>query len=123
MVSENIAAEIFKRHPELKKGLTSRQLRVIRKVIVEVAELSSRQTLTSEETERLLRRRVPDAGKPSAALRAYRKRLDLTQRELAERSGIQQPHIAAMESGRRPVGLAAAKKLGLALGVNYRKLV
>ena len=40
----------------------------------------------------------------------------LTQTELARRSGVPQSHISAMENGRLKVSLAAAEKLGKALG-------
>jgi DNA-binding XRE family transcriptional regulator len=122
MSPKGIANQIFKRHPELKE-LPARQLQAVKRAIEEAAALSSREILSPEETDKEFRKRVPDSGEPSAALRAYRKRMDLTQRELAAKSGIPQPHIAAMESGKRPIGLIAAKKLSLALGVDYRKLI
>lgn len=122
MSPKNIAAAIVKRHPELKE-FSPKQLRLVRQAIEEAVALSSREVLTPEETDREFRRRVGDSGEPSAALRAYRGRQDLTQRDLAKKSGIAQPHIAAMESGKRPIGLIAAKKLALALGIHYRKLV
>ena len=122
MSPKSIAVEIVKRHPELTE-LSPKQLKLVKRAIEEAAALSSREVLSAEETAREFQRRVPDTGQPSAALRAYRKRLGLTQRELAKKSGIPQPHIAAMESGKRPIGLIAAKKLALALGVDYRKIV
>lgn len=122
MSPKNIAAQIVKRHPELKE-FSPKQLRLVKQAIEEAVTLSSHDPMTPEETEREFERYVPDSGQPSAALRAYRKRGNLTQRELAKKSGIPQPHIAAMESGKRPIGLTAAKKLALALGVDYRKLV
>lgn len=102
MSPKNIAAAIVKRHPELKE-FSSKQLRLVKQAIEEAVALSSREVLTPEETEREFRRRVSDSGEPSAALRAYRGRLDLTQRDLAKKSGIPQPHIAAMESGKGPL--------------------
>jgi DNA-binding XRE family transcriptional regulator len=122
MSPKSIATEIVKRHPELKE-LNTKQLKLVKRAIEEAAALSSRELLSAEETDREFRKLVPDSGSPAAALRAYRKRRDLTQRELAKKSDIPQPHIAAMESGKRPIGLIAAKKLALALGVDYRKLV
>ena len=112
----------YKSHPELTE-LSPKQLKLVKRAIEEAAALSSREVLSAEETAREFQRRVPDTGQPSAALRAYRKRLGLTQRELAKKSGIPQPHIAAMESWKRPIGLIAAKKLALALWVDYRKIV
>ncbi|OFZ82189.1 MAG: hypothetical protein A2583_07620 [Bdellovibrionales bacterium RIFOXYD1_FULL_53_11] len=112
----------MKRHPEL-KDLKPRHLRLVRKAITDAIVLSSHDVLSPEETDGEFRKRVPDSGNPSAALRAYRKRAGLTQRGLSRKSGIPQPHIAAMESGKRPIGLIAAKKLALAFGADYRRLV
>ena len=122
MSPKSIAAAIVKRRPELKE-LTSKHLRVVRSAIEEAVTLSAKEVLSPEETDAEFRKRVPDSGAPSATLRAYRGREGLSQRALAEKSGVPQPHIAAMESGKRPIGLTMAKKLALALGVNYRKLV
>jgi DNA-binding XRE family transcriptional regulator len=122
MSPKGIANQIVKRHPELRK-LAPRQLQIVKRAIEEAAELSSREILSPKDTEREFGRLVPDSGKPSSALRAYRKRRELTQRDLSKKSGVPQPHIAAMESGKRSIGLIAAKKLALALGVDYRKLI
>ena len=122
MSPKSLALAIVKRHPEL-KGIGSKRLKIVKQAIEEAIAFSSRDLLTSDETDAAFTRRVPDSGKPSAALHAYRGRAELTQRELAKKSGIPQPHIAAMESGKRVIGLIAAKKLALALGIDYRKLV
>ncbi len=86
------------------------QLKLVKLAIEGAVVLSSDEFLDSEQTDQVFKKGVSDSGKPSAALRAYR-------------SGIPQPPIAAMESGKRPIRLLAAKKLALALGVDYRKLV
>ena len=122
MSPKNIAATIVKRHPELKE-FSQKQLRLVKKAIEDAIAISSREVLSREETESEFKKRVPDSGTPQAALRAYRKRLDLTQREFSKKCGIPQPHIAAMESGARPIGLAVAKRMALALGIDYRKLI
>lgn len=122
MSPKSMALAIVKRHPEL-KAIGPKRLKIVKRAIEEAITLSSRELLTPKETDAAFKHRVPDSGQSSAALRAYRSRAELTQRELAKKSGIPQPHIAAMESGKRPIGLIAAKKLALALGINYRKLV
>lgn len=122
MSPKDVAAALVKRHPELHE-LSQRQLKTVKLVIQEAVTLASHDALSADETARTFRTLVTDTGRPSAALRAYRKRADLTQRDLSRKSGIPQPHIAAMESRKRPIGLLAAKKLALALGVDYRKLV
>lgn len=63
-----------------------------------------------------------DRGK-TIALRAYRTREDLTQRDLAEKVGIPQRHISEMETGKRPIGKEMAKRFGQVLGVDYRTLL
>lgn len=63
-----------------------------------------------------------DRGK-TIALRAYRTREDLTQRELADKVGVPQRHISEMENGKRPIGKEMAKSFGQVLGVDYRALL
>lgn len=61
------------------------------------------------------------AGKEQQiALRGYRHRENLTQRQLSELTGIPQRHISEMENGKRPIGKEVAKRLADALRVDYR---
>src|SRR6267142_6390017 len=122
MSGKQVVQMIMKRHPEL-KTFSSRQLRIVKTALVEATSVSAREILSSQETDRVFRSVVRDSGKPSVALRAYRKRSEFTQKELSNKCGIPQPHISAMEAGRRAIGLNVAKKLALALGVDYRKLI
>jgi len=57
---------------------------------------------------------------PAVSLRAARHREGLTQKELADRSGIPQAHISQMERGKMPIGVTRAKRLGKALSVGYK---
>jgi len=55
------------------------------------------------------------------ALRGARSREGLTQRQLAEITGVPQRHISEMETGKRPIGKERARKLAAALHVSdYR---
>jgi DNA-binding XRE family transcriptional regulator len=54
------------------------------------------------------------------AIRAYRYRENLTQRQLAELAGIPQRHISEMENGKRVIGKELAKRLGKALNADYK---
>ncbi|MCP5215164.1 MAG: helix-turn-helix transcriptional regulator [Pseudomonadales bacterium] len=56
-------------------------------------------------------------------LRLYRQRAELTQAELADKTGIRQHHLSEMEHNKRPLGKANAKKLADILGCDYRKLL
>jgi DNA-binding XRE family transcriptional regulator len=53
-------------------------------------------------------------------LKGLRYREDLTQVQLAEITGIPRRHISEMESGKRTIGKAAARKLAEALKADYR---
>ncbi|HBI15590.1 MAG TPA: XRE family transcriptional regulator [Desulfobulbaceae bacterium] len=57
------------------------------------------------------------------ALRAYRNREGLTQKQLAALTGIPQRHISEMENGKRCIGKERAKKLAAALHCDYRRLI
>ena len=57
------------------------------------------------------------------ALRAYRTREDLTQKQLSELTGIPQHHISEMENNKRSIGKERAKKLAEALHCDYRQLL
>ena len=62
----------------------------------------------------------PREDSPGVFLAGARYREELSQRALAEKTGIPQRHISEMENGKRPVGKANAKKLAEALNVDYR---
>ena len=122
MSLRDVTAAILKRHPEINE-LSQKQIKLVKTAIAEAAILASRDVLNREETEKTFKALVPDSGTPSKALRAYRNRAGLTQMALSKKTDVPQPHIAAMETGQRTIGLAIAKKLALALGINYKKLV
>ena len=60
---------------------------------------------------------------PGYYLRLYRQRAELTQVELADKSGIRQHHLSEMEHNNRVIGKANAKKLAAILDCDYRKLL
>lgn len=57
---------------------------------------------------------------PGELVAEMRKLLGWTQRELAEKSGVAQPHVSAIERGKLELGLLRARKLGAAMGVPPR---
>lgn len=57
------------------------------------------------------------------ALRAYRLREGLTQKQLAALTGIPQHHISELETGKRTIGKERARKLAEALHCDYRQLL
>ena len=54
------------------------------------------------------------------SIRGGRGKEGLTQKQLAELTGIAQHHISEMENGKRPIGKETAKKLAVALNLDYR---
>jgi hypothetical protein len=66
---------------------------------------------------------LEDAERPGRMLRAARTKEDLSQMQLAARTGIPQRHLSEMEQGKRAIGKERAKKLAAALQVDYRVLL
>ena len=57
---------------------------------------------------------------PAVSLRAARRREGLTQKEVADLSGIPQAHISLMERGKMAIGVTRAKRLAKALKTGYK---
>lgn len=57
------------------------------------------------------------------AIRGYRSREGMTQKRLAELTGISQHHLSDMERGKTPIGKERAKRLAAALNCDYRTLL
>ncbi|MFO8091102.1 MAG: helix-turn-helix transcriptional regulator [Desulfatiglandaceae bacterium] len=57
---------------------------------------------------------------PGVCLAGARNREGLSQRQLAEKTGIPQRHISEMENGKRTIGKARAKVFASALNTDYR---
>lgn len=119
-----ILKSVKKRFPELDE-LPRAKLKLVEQALVYASELSLHEDLLSDRDHAELMSKL--AGEkmtfPGSSLRAYRLREDLTQEDLARKSGIPQANISAMEKGRRPIGLITAKKLATILGCDYKKLV
>jgi ribosome-binding protein aMBF1 (putative translation factor) len=63
---------------------------------------------------------VTDENLPGIALVGARTKEGVTQRRLAELTGIPQRHISEMENSKRTIGKERAKKLANVLNVNYK---
>ena len=123
MTWTQVATTTLKRHPELMKILTPKQINLVHSVMLQAIRLAHHEALSQKETDAVFKKHIPDAEKPSAILRAYRKRAGLTQHELSQETEIPQSHLSAMESGKRNIGVSTAKKLSLALDVDYKKFL
>jgi DNA-binding XRE family transcriptional regulator len=67
----------------------------------------------------------PELGtnRSGVLIRGYRGREGMTQRQLAEVTGIPQRHISEIEHGKRAIGKERARKLAKALHADYRMLL
>jgi DNA-binding XRE family transcriptional regulator len=125
MTALALIKRVMDTYPEAFEDLSRPQLKLVKEAIVYAGKIGiDDEILGSEEHRRLL---VSLTGKekllPSDRLKAYRARFDWTQALLAKKTGISQSNIAAMESGKRPIGLIMAKKLAKVLKCDYRRLI
>ena len=68
-----------------------------------------------------MRRNLPRHGLPDSVQRVkFRMRDDLTQAELAKKTGMLQSHISEMEKGTRPIGKIVAKKFAQVFNTDYK---
>jgi plasmid maintenance system antidote protein VapI len=63
---------------------------------------------------------LTDEQLPGVSLKGARVKEGITQKQLAEMTGIRQHHISEMENHKRPIGKKNALKFAKALGTNYK---
>ena len=73
--------------------------------------------------EVLAKERIEKYKKSGLVLRGMRYREGLSQKELAEKSGVTQNEISNIENGKRTVGKKIAEKLAKVLNFDYRLLL
>jgi len=124
MSPSSVLKKVKENYPELNK-LPKAKLRLVELALVFANRLGTEHELISQkEHDELIAKIGPKGGfTPGNSLRAYRYREELTQAELAKKSGIPQANISAMEKGKRPIGLNIAKRLADILNCDYKKLV
>ncbi len=57
---------------------------------------------------------------PGTCLRGLRTREGITQKQMAEKLGIRQHHIAEMEKGTRAISVEMAKRIGQTFNISYK---
>lgn len=65
----------------------------------------------------------PGESKAASCLRGARGKEGITQKRLAELTGIPQRHISEMENEKRPIGKKNAKLLAQALNIDFKILL
>ena len=70
-----------------------------------------------------LQKEIKAITTPGKLVRAYRARKGLSLVDLAKIVGTKYPNLSAIENDRRTIGLSMARKLGEALGADYRKFL
>ena len=73
--------------------------------------------------EVLAKERIEKYKKTGLVLRGARYRENMSQIQLAKKSGVNQNEISKIENGKRVVGEKVAKKLAKALNFDYRLLI
>ena len=86
--------------------------------------ISSQQKLAELEksipAEEVLPVLANDAQRPAAMLRASRYKLNMTQKELAERLKAKQHHLSEMENGKRAISKKMARQLAEVFNCDYK---
>ena len=73
--------------------------------------------------EILAKERIEKYKKAGLVLRGMRYRENMSQIELAKKSGVSQNELSKIENGKRVCGEKVAKKLANALNIDYRMLI
>jgi DNA-binding XRE family transcriptional regulator len=73
--------------------------------------------------ETLAKDRLQKYGKAGLVLRGARYRENMSQVQLAKKSGVNQTEISKIENGKRSVGEKVAKRLAKALNIHYQLLM
>lgn len=102
----------------LSSSLRKKISQALKEVVEEEAQFQNIDELLNK-----LRKKDSVIGTSQGALIAYKTSKGWTQEELSKRTGISQADISKMINGKRSIGLAVAKKLGGAFGVDYRKFI
>ena len=95
----------------------------MRKKIEESLKLAVDEGKPVDDLLAKIKKKIPWADTPRGSLVAYMTGQSWTQKKLAKETGIPQGNISQMLSGQRPIGPTMAKKLAIALRVDYRKFL
>ncbi|WP_305042323.1 helix-turn-helix domain-containing protein [Geoalkalibacter sp.] len=90
----------------------------IRKLVAKIDPEAETSSPVNADT--FFARNFPGQDRAAVHLKGLRYREDLTQAQLAARTGIPQRHISEMENGKRGIGRNNARKLAAALNADYR---
>ena len=125
MTALAVLKKVRNAYPEIFKELPRPKLKLVESAILYASKLSETEELLSEAEHKNLLKELTGSESlhPGQRLKAYRLREELLQVELAKHCGISQANISAMEAGRRPIGIQAARKLAKVLLCDYRQLV
>ena len=125
MTASALLKKVMAVYPEAFEDLSQPKLRLVKEAVLYASKVSATQdTLESDDHKNLISSLSgKDALSPGDKLKAYRLRADLSQVSLSKKAGVSQSNIAAMEAGKRTIGLTSAKKLAKALKCDFRKLV
>ncbi len=115
--------------PRIDKGLVTLHFKVrpehvdrIRKFVEQIEP--AQDDTTPITLDDFISKHYPGQSEGTVYLRGIRYREDLTQKQLADLTGIPQRHISEMENGKRSIGKERAKVLATALNcADYRSFL
>ena len=125
MTASALLKKVKKAYPDIFEELSKPQTRQVEDAILYASRLTlTEEVLTSGEHRSFLQEITgKNALTPGDRLKAYRVRQDLSQIELARRTGIPQSNLSALEAGKRSIGVQTAKTLAIALKCDFRRLL
>ena len=119
----------------MKLGLPNEAIKEIKAILAKYHAKYYNPRIVAEVLSRSQRAKTPDTRikdlsefldikvKPSEFLKEQRKRMGLTLAHLSRLTGIAISNLSAIESNKRPIGIATAKKLAKALKIHYKVFV
>lgn len=119
----------------MKLGLPDEAIKEIKAILAKYHVKYYNPRVVAEVLSRSERAKTPDTKlkdlskfldikiKPLDLLKEQRKRMGLTLAHLSRLTEIAVPNLSAIESGKRPIGIATAKKLAKALKIYYKILI
>lgn len=103
-------------------GISHAKVLKIEEALKKLVEASN-DFITADVMRALLKEKDSLIGTPGGALKGYRAREGITQKELSKKTGIRQSHISEMEKNKRNIGVKTAKILAKVLRCNYHRFL
>ena len=115
--TESVQSDFLVLHLENSDQYYKIPTRVAKRYQIDLQETPDTKTYGIDEVFSELEAESSRAG---VLLKGLRLREGLTQKDMADKLGVQQSNLSKMESGKRSIGKALAKRIANAFNVNFR---